>query len=127
MDYYAVPIEHGSLQRIDIDGKYPLSLTMIGTHNCEISSEQDTLSSVFPYSSTIECDTTTMFDEISFALGSTQFPYMKPSNHYRISTSYESIEAFANYSTDYTIPEDTPSVGSNTILQKGTMTEGTFF
>lgn len=127
VDYYAVPIEHGSLQRIDIDGKYPLSLSMIGTHSCEISSEQDTISSVFPYSSTIECDTTTMSDEIVFALGSTQYPYMKPSNHYRVSTSYESLEAFANYSTDYTIPEDIPSVGSNTILQKGTVTEGTFF
>ena len=128
VDYYVVPVKHGSMQEIEIKGKYPLSLSITGSHNCEIFTQQEVdLNSIFPYSTNVECNTIDMFDEITFSLYSNGYSYFKPENHYKISTSFQMIEPFSNYSDENGISEDIPSVGSDVVLQKGVQVEGSFF
>ena len=128
VDYYAVPIEHGSMQSIEIEAKHPLSVSLIGSHDCEIFSQDEILFNlIFPYVSTIECNTVAMSDEITFSVGSNGYTHLKPQNHYKVSRSFEMIDAFSNYLENHEVSEDIPSVGSRMMLQKGMEMEGSFF
>lgn len=128
VDYYAVPIEHGSMQSIEIEAKYPLSVSLIGSHDCEIFSQDEIMFNlIFPYVSTIECNTLAMNDKITFSVGSNGYSHLKPQNHYKISRSFEMIDVFSNYLENHEVSEDIPSVGSSMMLQKGMEMEGSFF